>query len=50
MATDLSSKNQDSCRNPSCDIEIAFLVLTIDNIMFVEPVPDMVDCAFITEE
>ena len=34
----------------SCDIEAAFLEPTMDNVMYIEPHPAMVECGFMTEE
>ena len=58
MATDESLKTQiainlknykKGLRTQSCDIEAVFLESEMDNIMYIEPHSDMVDCGFLTE-
>ena len=41
---------QNGWETHSCDIEAAFLEPTMDNVMYIEPHPAMVECGFMTEE
>ena len=43
-------KYKDGQRAHACDIEAAFLEPTMNNVMLVEPFPEMVDFRFVTEE
>ncbi len=48
LAINLKKYNQ-GWRTHSCDIEAAFLEPSMDNEMFIEPHPAMVECGFLTE-
>ena len=59
VATDASLKTQIAInlknykkgwRTQSCDIEAAFLESEMDNVMYIEPHPTMVECGFLTEK